>query len=167
MFVSQIFKKLLRVKCICYGISGSCDMKTCWRKAPTVEEVAREVYRRYFTALQTKKQFLHRSRTRPGVQLTYREETRIPKRDQLVYMRDSPDFCEAQPSYGLPGTVGRQCQETFTREEGSCYSMCCGSGYDSEEQVETVCDCHHVFCCRRVCTNCRKVVKTIHRCNGL
>ena len=162
---TQVFSSLVRVKCECYGVSGSCDLKTCWRRAPTIQEVAKTLFKHYRSALRTRRQFLYPSRD-GNLPLTHRQESRTPKKDQLVFMKESPDFCVADSTLGLLGTAGRQCELSFTGTEGSCFRMCCNNGYDTTDVEETVCECRHIFCCRRVCENCRTVVKTVHRCSS-
>ena len=35
----QAIEKNMRVQCKCHGVSGSCEMKTCWRAMPPFKEI--------------------------------------------------------------------------------------------------------------------------------
>lgn len=41
----------MQVKCKCHGMSGSCEMKTCWRIAPDYRLVGKLLKERYRSAV--------------------------------------------------------------------------------------------------------------------
>ena len=70
----------------------------------------------------------------------------FPEHTQLVYQEKSPDYCNANCSYGSTGVSGRECvQETYyslPEQVGLCSEVCCEAGWHSEsEMVEQVCHC--------------------------
>lgn len=87
-----------------------------------------------------------------------------PSKKDLVYLEESPDFCEHNPPKGSMGTRGRQCNKTSYGLDG-CTLMCCGRGYYTivKEIVED-CDCKFFWCCRVECKKCTQVVE-MHYCN--
>lgn len=43
----QIVRKLLKKDCQCHGISGSCQLKTCWKTLPQFREVGDALLKKY------------------------------------------------------------------------------------------------------------------------
>lgn len=41
----------MQVKCKCHGISGSCELKTCWRSTPEMRQIGRILKDRYRQAV--------------------------------------------------------------------------------------------------------------------
>ena len=87
-----------------------------------------------------------------------------PTRKDLVYLQESPDFCEFNPKYGSLGTRGRECNRTSYGLDG-CKLMCCGRGYQTlvTQEVED-CDCKFHWCCRVTCQKCKHTMER-HYCN--
>lgn len=99
-------------------------------------------------------------RRRSGSLLPINPLQKRPTKRDLVYLHDSPDFCDFNPTYGSLGTRGRECNVTSYGLDG-CALMCCGRLHYSQEQL-LVQDCHCKFhwCCRVVCKKCHtKVVR--------
>jgi len=100
--------------------------------------------------------------------------------NELVFLHESPDYCEPQPSIAHPGTKDRACislsnetaitpedsqrrrgnnsvkkEKDLTSESGSCEFLCCNRGYHSQLVLEmVVCNCRFKFCCEVVCEHC-------------
>lgn len=47
--------------------------------------------------------------------------------EDLVYLKDSPNLCDPNPSVGALGTRGRSCS-SLPSAENSCSVLCCGRG---------------------------------------
>lgn len=76
--------------CKCHGVSGSCTIRVCWRKMKPFRAIGEALVKKFDAA--TKVRALDgdgRIKLRP----TKREIKRPGKRD-LVYLEDSPDFCQ-------------------------------------------------------------------------
>lgn len=46
----QLLKRNTRPKCKCHGVSGSCNMKTCWMQLPTMRQMGVVLLGKYRTA---------------------------------------------------------------------------------------------------------------------
>lgn len=96
---------------------------------------------------------------------------------ELVYLYDSPDYCEVQSMIDHPGTRNRFCKmEVVARDNqraygidtrsssvrnnsnksaGSCEYLCCNRGSRSETVLYVVeCNCGFRFCCKVECESC-------------
>ncbi|KMQ93165.1 protein wnt-7b-like protein [Lasius niger] len=79
---------------------------------------------------------------------------RIPKRNELVYLQASPNYCEPDLAQGSLGTQGRYCNRTSKGTDG-CDLMCCGRGYNTHQFTRTwQCRCKFHWCCRVHCETC-------------
>lgn len=50
--VLQVVASLMRMQCRCHGVSGSCELKTCWKTMPSFTEVGDTLKRKYRQAVQ-------------------------------------------------------------------------------------------------------------------
>ncbi|XP_011314504.1 protein Wnt-2 isoform X2 [Fopius arisanus] len=81
-------------------------------------------------------------------------QKRIPKRSELVFLQQSPNYCEADLTQGSLGTVGRGCNRTSKGTDG-CDLMCCGRGYNTHQYTRNwQCRCKFHWCCRVHCDTC-------------
>ncbi|ERL90021.1 hypothetical protein D910_07379 [Dendroctonus ponderosae] len=145
--------------CKCHGVSGSCSMQICWRRLPTLRKVAEGLYKRYEGASHVK--YVERRRKKLKV---ISPDFKKPNRTDLVYLEDSPDYCEKNETLNILGTRGRVCNLTSQGIDG-CPLLCCGRGYQTRvKDVEEKCQCAFVWCCNVVCNTCRSR-KEEHVCN--
>ncbi|CAG0924850.1 unnamed protein product, partial [Notodromas monacha] len=92
----SVFKNS-KVKCKCHGVSGSCSLITCWQQLAPFREIGDYLFRKYETAAMVK--FTHR-----GKMLIKKSRHRaMPTPEDLVYMENSPDYCERNDLYGSFG----------------------------------------------------------------
>ncbi|XP_046675324.1 protein Wnt-10a isoform X2 [Homalodisca vitripennis] len=152
----------MQTRCKCHGMSGSCELKTCWKSAPDFRVVGSLLKDRFRTAIMVDQSnmgngsplVIHRRR-----RTRYRKRKRQKKRrrdlsTELLYYQKSPNFCESNAAEDVDGTVGRQCNRT-SRGVDSCSSLCCGRGYNIIKQRRTDrCHCRFHWCCYVVCQNC-------------
>ncbi|XP_039958832.1 protein wingless isoform X1 [Bactrocera tryoni] len=90
-------------------------------------------------------------------------EHKPPGPKDIVYLEQSPSFCEKNLRLGIQGTHGRQCNDTSIGVDG-CDLMCCGRGYRTQViDVIERCACTFHWCCEVKCKTCR-IKKTIHTC---
>ena len=75
----------------------------------------------------TKRRRLRRKRRR----YRDRRSQRGPKRRELVYLDQSPNYCLHNPKMGILGTRGRRCSKNSNGPD-SCDLLCCGRGYNTE-----------------------------------
>ncbi|CAB3373053.1 Hypothetical predicted protein [Cloeon dipterum] len=155
-------------QCKCHGVSGSCNIKTCWRALTKVQDVSVRLKRRYSTASEVALQ--RRGITgRRHLQPALLTVARLPAggrvapfgKEDLLYAAKSPDYCNRDPKYGSFGTKARVCNssEEARHQFDACSSMCCGRGYVTRrEEVLERCHCKYHWCCYVKCKTCRRTV---------
>ncbi|CRK90849.1 CLUMA_CG004539, isoform A [Clunio marinus] len=125
----KIVRKLLKKDCQCHGISGSCQLKTCWKTLPQFREVGDVLLRKY-----EKAKLVEAQKKDTGINLVIKRRGRgdkeplKPKNLDLVYLQQSPNYCEKNILLGSSGTHGRKCTRTSSGVD-SCKLLCCGRGY--------------------------------------
>lgn len=100
-------------QCKCHGVSGSCNIKTCWRALPRLADIGQRLQRRFVAAVEVEsRRAVPTGRrlvaaplwpTSPGM-------PRLPRpftQDDLIFLSKSPDYCLPDPRTGSPGTHGR------------------------------------------------------------
>ncbi|XP_050583916.1 protein Wnt-10b [Bombus affinis] len=173
----------MQVRCKCHGMSGSCELKTCWKVAPDFRIVGKTLKDRFRNAVLVAQsndlgsvtsltRVRGSRRRRPDRQRQRKHRggsggggggsgngagrKRRPRdlAKQLFYYQKSPNFCERDPSADIPGTAGRTCNKTSSGGDG-CSSLCCGRGYNvvRQRRVEK-CRCKFHWCCFVQCQNC-------------
>lgn len=120
---------LLNTDCKCHGVSGSCTMKTCWHSLPHFREVGKALMRKYRDARSVsatavaaggnqrnsgkrssrRLRLKLRSTRSPTAADASEEEPRIT---ELVYLEQSPNYCDRDFGTGSLGTYGRSCNRT-------------------------------------------------------
>lgn len=149
----QAIKNHMRTECKCHGLSGSCTLKTCWRKMPPFREVGNRLKERFDGAAKVIAGNDGQSFMPEG------ETIKPPVKIDLVYSEDSPSFCLPNDTLGSFGTQGRQCVDTSLAEEG-CGILCCGRGFTSKINIEEKnCKCKFEWCCEVKCERCNETQK--------
>ncbi|CAO2589619.1 Protein Wnt-4, partial [Lemmus lemmus] len=149
----------MRVECKCHGVSGSCEVKTCWRAVPPFRQVGHALKEKFDGATEVEPRRVGSSRA-----LVPRNAQFKPHTDEdLVYLEPSPDFCEQDMRSGVLGTRGRTCNKTSKAIDG-CELLCCGRGFHTA-QVELAerCGCRFHWCCFVKCRQCQRLVE-MHTC---
>ncbi|PIK48023.1 hypothetical protein BSL78_15124 [Apostichopus japonicus] len=83
-----------------------------------------------------------------------KEDQQKTRLSHLVYLEESPTFCEYDAEAGSLGTVGRRCNHTSTATD-HCELMCCGRGYNTHQYTRTwQCNCKFLWCCSVRCNTC-------------
>lgn len=149
--------KYMRTTCKCHGLSGSCAMKTCWRRLPVFSNVGDRLRSRYDGAVQvTASNHAGPVAVSPG-----RRVLREP--EDLIYSQSSPDFCRRKRKKGMLGTTGRAC-DPKSIGLGGCDILCCARGYRVQQvTVVTNCKCKFHWCCDVICQTCQQQF-TVHIC---
>jgi len=133
----QIVKMLLNTDCKCHGVSGSCTMKTCWHSLPHFREVGKALMRKYRKARSVQAagavvavgggnpQRASGKRSSRRLRLRLRSarsaaagsvDEEEPKITELVYLEQSPNYCDRDFGTGSLGTYGRSCNRTSEGE---------------------------------------------------
>ncbi|KZS11368.1 Protein Wnt-16 [Daphnia magna] len=160
--------KLMRHQCKCHGVSGACNVRTCWTTLPEFREVGSYLKERYDVSLEV-------SSDPSGTTLITADhlndnrkslKTNPPQVHDLVYLEHSSDYCSFDPLIGSIGTAGRPCNKTSKGIDG-CDLLCCGRGYDTRRVlVTTPCNCTFKWCCSVECKTCTQW-KDEHFCKPL
>ena len=155
----QAVKMYMRHVCKCHGLSGSCALKTCWRKMPPFRSVWARIKEKFDGAIQVEI-------SNDGKALETKSKTiKPPSREDIVYSENAPDsrFCRRNRKWGSLGTKGRIC-DPKSMEVGGCDLLCCHRGHKSEKvTLKENCKCRFIWCCDVQCETCVQD-KTIHRC---
>ncbi|XP_076352719.1 protein Wnt-11b-2-like [Tachypleus tridentatus] len=161
---NKVGRRVIRIsviiQCKCHGVSGSCNIKTCWKALPKLLEVSDFLKRKYYIATEVDSQWRgSRLKLIPA-----NSQMGIYGKDDLIFVTKSPDYCLPNPKVGSLGTRGRFCNRSSTTTDG-CDSMCCGRGFSSEtiEKSER-CDCKYNWCCYVTCRTCKYFIQQ-QRCN--
>nr|XP_045623723.1 protein Wnt-16-like [Procambarus clarkii] len=160
--------RLMKMQCRCHGVSGSCELKTCWRSIPTFPVVGDYLKNKYKTALRYKRKKRSSSSGRRDSRRRRRRRGRRKRRflaskEELVHIHKSPNYCVQNLKKGILGTHGRFCNKTSNGAD-SCDLLCCGRGYNTQvvRYVER-CHCKFVWCCHVKCKTCVTNVD-VHTC---
>ncbi|XP_071440273.1 protein Wnt-16-like [Hetaerina americana] len=125
----QVVSSLMRMQCRCHGVSGSCELKTCWQTMPSFNEVGDTLKRKYRLAVQVATKNKRRLRRKN------RSKKQLPvSKGELVHIHKSPNYCVEDPQKGIPGTAGRICNKTSNGPD-SCDLLCCGRGYNTQVMI--------------------------------
>jgi len=165
-------KTLMKMQCRCHGVSGSCELKTCWRTMPAFNAIGDFLKRRYRRSVEVaraaRQRRLRRKRRRGRGRGRARGRGRRskelqPKRRELVYIDQSPNYCLNDPKTGVLGTRGRECSKNSNGPD-SCDLLCCGRGYNTQVlRRQERCHCKFVWCCKVHCKTCVTLIDT-HTC---
>ncbi|KAI1892476.1 hypothetical protein AGOR_G00133810 [Albula goreensis] len=149
----------MRVDCKCHGVSGSCEVRTCWKAMPSFRRVGGVLKEKFDGATEVEQRKVGSARALVPKNSQFKPHTD----EDLVYLDPSPDFCERDPRNGVLGTAGRRCNRTSKAIDG-CELMCCGRGFHTEEaEVVERCSCRFHWCCYVRCKQCRRTVE-VHTC---
>jgi len=151
----QASTRYVRSSCRCHGLSGSCAMRTCFKRAPALSEVAGRLMTRFHAAVRVTVSNDDGRRLHPASRQHIDED--------LVFSDESLDHCLRDRRAGSLGTGGRACKPRSTRF-GGCSILCCGRGYRTRKVgVVQNCRCRFYWCCEVVCQTC-VATRTVHEC---
>lgn len=143
-------------------------MVTCWQQLPNFRDIGDLIKTRYDIATEVKfsKQHDGKIQVRNKRQNTQHK----PTIDDLIYIEQSPDFCNKIDKLKHPGTSGRYCNSSVPlapagransvqhTPEDSCHRMCCSRGFKTVRVIRTFkCNCKFKYCCKTECQSCYKV----------
>ncbi|OAF67932.1 Protein Wnt-10a, partial [Intoshia linei] len=143
----------MTTKCRCHGVSGSCSVKTCWKALIPLEDIAKNLKKKYDDAVLV----LHKGKgkKRHLIANDMLHVNRILSSNDLVYSEISPDYCSRNHFDGSDGTQHRFCIPNNSTSIG-CGSMCCGRGHLTKiVKKYKRCNCHYVWCCYVKCGVCQ------------
>lgn len=146
----EVIERSLRRECKCHGMSGSCEVKTCWMAMPTFRQIGEVMKEKFDGASEV---MVAKRGDEMRLLMKHGNLKRHTHAD-LVYMKPSPDYCNTDHSKGLLGTRGRECNHTSMAMDG-CQLMCCGRGFKRVVKTTTEkCNCKFIYCCKVECQSC-------------
>ncbi|XP_036184743.1 protein Wnt-16 [Myotis yumanensis] len=154
----QAVAKLMSVDCRCHGVSGSCAVKTCWKTMSSFEKIGHFLKDKYEHSVQVSDKIKRKMRRRE------KDQRKVPiRKEDLLYIHKSPNYCVEDKKIGIPGTQGRECNRT-SEGAGGCNLLCCGRGYNTHvvRHVER-CECKFIWCCYVRCRRCESMTD-VHTC---
>lgn len=158
-FFPQAILNHMRVECKCHGVSGSCEVKTCWKAMPPFRKVGHVLKEKFDGATEVEQRKIGSAKVLVPKNSQFKPHTD----EDLVYLDASPDFCDHDLKNGVLGTQGRSCNKTSKAIDG-CELMCCGRGFHTDEvQVVERCSCKFHWCCFVKCKQCHRLVE-MHTC---
>lgn len=157
----------MRQECKCHGMSGSCTVRTCWMRLPSLRTVGDFLKDRFDGA--SRVVYANKGSNRASHKANPRHlepenpAHKPPSSMDLVYFEKSPNFCSYSGKTGTLGTSGRMCNSTSPGLDG-CELLCCGRGFKTRtEAVTERCHCTFHWCCHVSCLNCTST-RTLHQC---
>ena len=141
--------------CKCHGMSGTCTMRTCWRRLSSFRKIGNNLKERYNSAIQV-------VQANDGELIPKEDTISSPTSLDLYYADASPDFCSKNFAEGSLGTKGRQCSidSNSIGNPNSCDQLCCGRGFKKKTKiVKSKCNCSFTWCCDIKCDTCEKSVQ--------
>lgn len=159
----QAIASHMHLKCKCHGLSGSCEVKTCWWSQPDFRTIGDFLKDKYDSASEM---VVEKHRESRGWVETLRPRYtyfKVPTERDLVYYEASPNFCEPNPETGSFGTRDRTCNVSSHGIDG-CDLLCCGRGHNARtERRREKCHCVFHWCCYVSCQECTRVYD-VHTC---
>ncbi|CAG2228230.1 WNT16 [Mytilus edulis] len=149
-------RDMMRLRCRCHGVSGSCEIQTCWKSLPKFSTVGAKLKEKYEISVRIAGR--SKRKLRPKTPKRHRQartgrKKRLSK-DDMVFVHKSPNFCTPNPIKGILGTEGRLCNRTGSGPE-SCDLLCCGRGYNTQVvRLTDRCQCRFIWCCYVDCKTC-------------
>ncbi|XP_065357698.1 protein Wnt-4 [Calliphora vicina] len=141
---------LMKDKCKCHGVSGSCSMKTCWKKLSDFNATATLLRQKYNQAIRKAPNARTMRREAPSSRVKKPKQRRKKQQQSqyttLYYLETSPTYCSV--------TKDRQCLNP-----DNCANLCCGRGYTTRvfKQVEKCrCRFNNGRCCQLICDYCQR-----------
>lgn len=184
---------MMRHQCKCHGVSGACNVRTCWTTLPEFREVGSYLKQRYDASTEVSSDPSGTTLIKADHMSDNRKshKNQPPNLNDLVFLEHSSDYCSYDPlsgklfiipihiretkfvytSYlncdsGSIGTAGRPCNKTSKGIDG-CDLLCCGRGYDTRRVLVTQpCNCTFKWCCSVECKTCTQW-KDEHYCKPL
>eukprot|EP00116_Pleurobrachia_bachei_P007269 sb/3467531/ len=152
--ISNAVKENVEQVCKCQGLSGSCTVKTCYQRAPSMEKIGAVLMRRYLKSI-------HVMDVGYRKWLLYDQNDFQPSPSDLVYhhVTNADLFCTKEENIGSIGTVGRKCSVNSYGPD-ACANLCCNRGFmDKPRVVQFDCDCKFVY--EHLDMRCNQCQKTI------
>ena len=134
-------------------MSGTCQLKTCWKRLSPFNVVGSELKQRYLNAIR-----VSFKEKKLQMKVTNQYEPVSRKDKQLVYLVPSPDYCVRNLAAGSRGMLGRKCSSDDMPSK-ECKALCnvCKLRHHTVEHYEQVkCRCRFVWCCNVKCDTCTK-----------
>jgi len=158
-----VFEKS-RIQCRCHGVTKNCATKMCYRQLARFKEVGKRLFQLHQSSIQVKVTQAEKDNTEIKLTEKNPDFNKYTSKD-LVYIEDSPSYCEKDLDYSIFGTKGRKCNMNMkTQSLQDCNVLCCGRGHHTRrETIREKCGCKFIWCCDVKCKICEKE-QNVHYC---
>lgn len=112
----------MQIRCKCHGMSGSCQLKTCWKSAPEFRVVGKALKHLFRNAVLVdqsnmgngepiiqplkrggRRRHMMNNNARPPRKAIGKHRSKKALENSLFYYQRSPTFCERDPSADIQG----------------------------------------------------------------
>lgn len=148
----KVVRLSLKRECKCHGVTGSCNLKTCWRQVTPFDVIGSKLKLKYRNALRVV--FVDNK-----LQERVKNRLKSPRMDKkLVFLEPSPDYCKRNDITGSPGMLGRTCssEDVATNRCRSLCHSCKMKPVTVEHYKHIKCRCQFVWCCSVECELCTR-----------
>lgn len=153
----------MRTVCKCHGISGSCSVRSCWRRLSSFRQIGDWLKTRYDEAIRVQPANDGINYTAIEHQDSNSRSSPWPQSADIVFADTSPNFCLPDPRIGSVGTRTRRCKPNSSQPD-NCDLLCCGRGYETVQHTQRYnCRCQFQWCCDVQCDQCERQVD-VHIC---
>lgn len=97
----QAVQRFMKLQCKCHGVSGACNIRTCWLAMQEFRKVGNYLKKKYNGATQ-----VNINQDGTGL-IVANKNHKKPTKNDIVYFEESPDYCHSDPKTGNKGLVNK------------------------------------------------------------
>ena len=164
LFITQAVYEKSIIQCRCHGVSDNCATKICHRQLEPFKLVGKRLLEVYQNSVRVKLQVKKSTGDSTKAKLVEVNTgyTKYTSKD-IVYLSDSPTYCQKDLRIGSFGTRGRKCVKNGNALN-DCSTLCCGRGYYTRREIiKEKCGCEFIWCCEVRCQICESE-QNVHYC---
>lgn len=156
-----------QIQCKCHGISGSCDVRTCWSALTNFRFISTALKHLYKSAVRvhvplSRDKGQSQDSTTFAIAIRRATAARRPAAPSsgLVYFQQMRDPCLPDNAHGEPRMRGRVCGNGVSGD-AACARTCCGRGHVTRKRtfVDARCRCRFRYCCYVTCEACQQTIE--------
>ncbi|XP_066138414.1 protein Wnt-9a-like [Euwallacea fornicatus] len=135
----RVARRKTEKKCTCHGLSGACNLQTCFMRVSPFLNVTRDLKQLYHKAIQVESE-----------NTIHEMPNKMKKKKQLLFLDPTPNVCDSNHKSWLLPVTGRKCGNI-----DSCATLCCSHGYHTAVEImPDYCNCSWYPAVVLKCKNC-------------